>query len=104
MKKYTPEAPSNASKTNVKNPSNKPKYVSRTTLSKMITSTKGKFFSTTHVDKHNKPRTMNLMGAKPSNELGYITAWSIKDKGWRNVNTQTVTDFKFQGVHYKARK
>ena len=81
------------------------KSVSRTTMVKLINETKGRFFTVTFTDKDGQPRTLNCNKKKNSTtDLGYITVWSPKDKGYRNVNPQTLSEFKFDGVTYKAKK
>jgi hypothetical protein len=80
---------------------------SRAAMTKIIKESKGRFFTCTHVDKDGNPRTMNAIKRNiesPSTELGYITVYSMLDKGLRNINPQTITDLSFGGVHYKAAK
>lgn len=77
---------------------------SRTEMVNVINSTKGRFFTTTHIDKDGQPRTMNAIKSnKPASELGYILVWSVQDKGYRNLNPQTLTDVSFKGTHYVAK-
>lgn len=79
--------------------------VSRTKMVQVINETKGRFFTVTHVDKDGNLRTMNAIKSnRPASELGYITVWSVQDKGYRNVNPQTLTDLSFGRVHYKANR
>lgn len=80
-------------------------YVSRTEMVQIINNSKGQFFTTTHIDKEGNPRTMNCQKSKsPSTSLGYITVYSMQDKGYRNIDPRTLTDLVFCGVHYKVRK
>lgn len=79
--------------------------VSRTKMVQVLNDTKGRFFTSTHIDKDGNSRTMNAIRSnRPVNELGYITVYSIVDKGWRNINPQTLTDLSFGGTHYKANR
>lgn len=95
-------APVKAAKHNKSFPVQK---VSRTKMIQIINDTRGRFFTSTHIDKENKPRTMNAIKSnKSTTELGYITVYSMSDKGLRNINPQTITDLSFGGVHYVAKK
>lgn len=77
---------------------------SRTEMVNVVNSTKGRFFTCTHIDKDGSPRTMNAIKSnKPASELGYILVWSLQDKGYRNLNPQTLTDVSFKGTHYTAK-
>jgi hypothetical protein len=77
---------------------------SRTEMVNVINSTKGRFFTSTHIDKDGTPRTMNVIKSnKPATELGYILVYSLQDKGYRNLNPQTLTDVSFKGTHYTAK-
>jgi len=77
---------------------------SRTEMVNVINSTKGRFFTSTHIDKDGSPRTMNAIKSnKPASELGYILVYSLQDKGYRNLNPQTLTDVSFKGTHYTAK-
>lgn len=79
--------------------------VSRTQMVNVINNTKGRFFTATHIDTNGQPRTMNAIKSnRPATELGYITVWSVQDKGYRNINPQTLTDVSFGRVHYKANR
>lgn len=79
---------------------------SRTKMVQTLNNTKGKFFTSTHIDKEGNPRTMNAIRYKNqgNQELGYIMVYSVRDKGLRNINPQTITDLSFGGVHYVAKK
>jgi hypothetical protein len=78
---------------------------SRTEMVNVINSTKGRFFTTTHIDKEGQARTMNVIKSnKPASELGYILVYSLQDKGYRNLNPQTLTDVTFRGTHYTAKQ
>jgi hypothetical protein len=77
---------------------------SRTKMVQLINNSKGRFFTCSHVDKDGSLRTMNALKSNKSQqtELGYITVWSVRDKGYRNVNPQTLTDLSIGGLHHKA--
>lgn len=78
---------------------------SRTKMVQIINGSKGRFFTATHIDKDGNARTMNAIKSnKPATELGYLNVYSLQDKGYRNINTQTLTDLSFGGIHYKAPK
>lgn len=80
------------------------KKVSRTEMVGLVNSTKGKFFTSTHVGKDNEPHTINGVKLKEQNNaLGYIQVHSCKNKEIRLLNPQTITDLSFGGVHYKAK-
>jgi hypothetical protein len=79
--------------------------VSRTKMVQLLNQTKGKFFTSTHIDKDGNPRTMNAVKSnKPASELGYILVYSMRDKGYRNINPQTLTDLSTGKTHYVAKK
>lgn len=78
---------------------------SRTEMVNVINGTKGRFFTSTHIDKDGNARTMNAIKSnKPASELGYILVYSLQDKGYRNLNPQTLTDVSFKGTHYTAKQ
>jgi|ERR1044072_233070 hypothetical protein len=80
------------------------KRVSRTTMVKLIEAASGRFFTSTHIDKENNPRTMNCIKKKGKpTELGYITVWVPKEKDFRNINPQTLTELVIDGTHYKVK-
>ena len=79
--------------------------ISRTKMVQLINDSKGRFFTATHIDKENNPRTMNCIKSnRQASELGYIMVYSVRDKGYRNINPQTLTDLTINGAYYKARK
>lgn len=81
------------------------KRVSRTTMVKLINDSKGRFFTSTHEDKEGNMRTMNCIKKKGKpTELGYITVWVPKEKDYRNINPQTLSELVIDGTHYKATK
>jgi hypothetical protein len=78
---------------------------SRSEMVRMINGSQGRFFTCTHIDKNGDSRTMNAIKSNriqetPSSDLGYITVYSMLDKGYRNINPQTITDLSMSGVHY----
>jgi len=76
---------------------------SRTKMTQIINESHGRFFTSTHIDKDGNPRTMNGVKAKNANtELGYIRIYVPKEKGFRLINPQTLTDLMFKGKHYRA--
>lgn len=79
------------------------KKVSRTTMVKALKENGGKFFTSTHIDKEGKPNTMNaIMLKKQDSELGYFRVWSLSDKGYRNINPQTLTHLNIAGRCMKS--
>ena len=51
--------------------------VSRTKMVEILNNTKGRFFTTTHMDSKGKLRTMNAIKANtPPTALGYLTVYS----------------------------
>lgn len=79
--------------------------VSRTKMVQLLNETKGKFFTSTHVDKDGNARTMNAVKSnKPASELGYILVYSLRDKGYRNINPQTMTDLSTKNTHFVVKK
>lgn len=85
----------------------KPEKISRTKIIEMINSIRGKYFTTTHIDKENNPRTMRCIQRSGAGrtELGYISVWVPKENGIRNINPQTITHFTHpDGREFKAKK
>jgi hypothetical protein len=77
----------------------------RTEMTRVINGTKGRFFTSTHIDKDGNPRTMNAIKSnKPAGELGYLNVYSLVDKDYRMINPQTLTDLSFGGLHMVASK
>ena len=78
---------------------------SRTEMVNMINASKGRFFTSTHIDANGNARTMNCIKSnKPASELGYISVYSVLDMGDRQINPQTITELSFGGVHYYSGK
>lgn len=87
-------------KTSSKNPVKK---VSRTAMVKALKENGGKFFTSTHIDKNGNPNTMNAVMLKSQDfSLGYIRVWSLTDRGYRNINSQTLTRLNIAGKCMKA--
>ena len=81
----------------------KPKKVSRTIMVKNLKENGGKFFTSTHVGKDGKLHTMNaIMLKKQDSELGYFRVWSVSDKGYRNINPQTIVSLNISGKRMRA--
>lgn len=81
--------------------------ISRTKAVEMITKSKGKFFTVTFTKKKdNSTRTINgnfkISNDNPS-KLGYLTIYSPKDKGYRNINSQTLKSLNINGTTYSIR-
>jgi len=71
---------------------------------KMLKDNGGKFFTSTHIDKNNQPNTMNAdMLKQQDSDLGYLRVWSLSDRGYRNINPQTLTHLNINGGCYKAK-
>jgi hypothetical protein len=84
---------------------------SRSEMVRLINGSQGRFFTCTHIDKDGNARTMNAIKSNrvqetASSDLGYITVYSMLDKGYRNINPQTITDLSMNRTHYstKAKK
>lgn len=78
---------------------------SRTEMVNLINASKGRFFTSTHIDANGNARTMNCIKSnKPASELGYIPVYSMLDMGDRQINPQTITELSFAGVHYYSGK
>lgn len=78
---------------------------SRTDMVNMINASKGRFFTSTHIDANGNARTMNCIKSnKPASELGYIPVYSVLDCGDRQINPQTITELSFAGIHYYSGK
>lgn len=87
-------------RTSSKNPVKK---VSRTAMVKALKENGGKFFTSTHIDKNGNPNTMNAVMLKSQDSsLGYLRVWSLTDKGYRNINPQTLTHLNIAGRCMKA--
>lgn len=78
---------------------------SRTNAVTMITGTKGKFFTVTFKKANGEVRTINGNYKTPRrpNPLGYLNIYSMKDKGYRNVNPQTILSVSVNNTTYKVK-
>lgn len=87
------------------------KTINKNKAVELIKSSNGKFFTVTFLNKQNTARTINgrlkapatKSGKNNATALGYITMYSNKDKGYRNVNSQTVQELKINGSIYNVR-
>jgi hypothetical protein len=81
------------------------KTISKTTAVELIKSTKGRFFTVTFTKSNGNKRMINgNYKNTPSNgNLGYLRVYSMKDKGYRNVNSQTITGLTYNGMTYRVR-
>lgn len=78
--------------------------VNRTQLVDLIKSTNGKFFTVTFTKANGTQRTINGNVKKNSvSTLGFINVYSMKDKGYRNVNSQTIKSVSFNNTTYTVR-
>ncbi len=77
--------------------------VSRQKAVEVINSTNGKFFTVTFITKSGTTRTINGNVRNKPNRLGYINVYSVKDEGYRNVNSQTIKSLSFNKVNYIVR-
>ena len=79
--------------------------VSRGAIVEMIDNSKGKIFTVTFTKNNGTERSINCNYKRPmrGNNLGYLNVYSMKDFGYRNVNTRTITALKMNGVTYKVR-
>lgn len=89
----------------------------QTTISKnqavaLIKSSNGKIFTTTFIKKDGTARTINgrikvkknTKGGKNTSEpLGYITMYSMKDKGYKNMDPRTQVSLSINGKQYKVK-
>ena len=81
------------------------KKASRTEMVDLINTSKGRFFTSTHVDANGNARTMNCIKTnKEASALGYIPVYSMLDAGERQINPQTICELSFGGVHYYSGK
>lgn len=88
------------------------KTITRSKALELIYSSNGKFFSTTWIKKDGTERTINGRlkvtkgtkgGKNNATGMGYITMYSMKDKGFKNVDTRTQTELKINGQIYKVK-
>jgi hypothetical protein len=81
------------------------KKVSRTEMTIVIHSTKGRIFNSTHVGIDGKAHSINgIRSAIQDNQLGYIKVHSVKKREPRLINPQTLTSVTFKGVSYQLKK
>ncbi len=80
------------------------KTINKTKAVELIEGSKGRFFTVTFLKKNNTERTINAnfkKGAK--SPLGYLNVYSIADKGYRNINAQTIRAVVINGDTYNVR-
>jgi len=79
----------------------KTKKVSRTAAVAMIKNSNGKMITVTFVKANGNQRTINGNYKKAQkNDLGYLTVYSMKDGGYRTVNTRTIKSVKANKTTY----
>ena len=79
------------------------KKVSKTQVVDIIKKTNGKFFTVTFVKANGNTRTINGNVKKNAiSTLGFINVYSMQDKGYRNVNSQTIKSVSFNNTTYKV--
>lgn len=77
---------------------------SRTNAVKLITESKGKFFTVTFKKENDSLRTINgNYKAGNTTALGYLTIWSAKDKSYKNVNPRTITSLVIDSINYTVK-
>lgn len=79
--------------------------ISKSKAVELIQNSKGRFFTVDFVKKDNSQRTINCnykIPSKPS-KLGYIMVYSMKDKGYKNINPQTIKNLTINNINYKVR-
>lgn len=70
----------------------------------LIEENKGKFFTVTFTKKDNTLRTINAVKKVGAiSPAGYLNVYSIKDKGYRNVDVRTISSLKLNNSIYKVR-
>jgi len=88
------------------------KTISKNTAYSLIKESNGKFFTVTFTTKNGEQRTINGRlkptktkgsGKNNSKALGYITVYSMQDKGYRNVDTRTISSLSINKTTNKVR-
>lgn len=86
--------------------------ITRSKAVELIKNSQGRFFTVSFTKKDNTERTINGRtkvtkgskgGKNPAINLGYISVYSTKEKGYRNVNSQTITSLKINGETYRVK-
>ncbi len=76
--------------------------ISITQIIERIESNGTKFFTVTFQKKDNTMRTINCIRKKgATTRLGYLTVWSVQDRGYKNVDTRTITAVNIENQSYK---
>lgn len=78
--------------------------VSRSKAVELIKGSKGKFFTATFTKKDGSSRTINCNYKSGSTtNMGYIRVYSMKDKGYRTINPQTLKALVINNNTYTVR-
>lgn len=88
-------------KKNMKQTKQTTQKISRTTAVDLINNSKGRFITVTFTTKDNRVRTINGP-RKNQTQLGNITVYSIKDKGYRSFDPKNLTSLKVNSQSYKV--
>ncbi len=78
------------------------KTISRTKAVELINNSQGRRFTVTFTKKDGTTRTINGSRKNQTN-LGNITIYSVKDKGYRSVNPNTITMLKINKTVNKVK-
>ncbi len=76
--------------------------VSRTGALDIMKTSGGKFLTVTFTKKDNTARTMNCR-YKAATQLGYVQVVETKSKAIKNVNLQTLSEVRLNGITYQVR-
>lgn len=79
------------------------KTISKTRAVELINTSKGKFFTVTFTKAGGTARTINGNTKGKMTNQGYLNIYSMKDKGYRNVNPRTLTALSLSGTTYKVK-
>ena len=80
------------------------KTISKTRAVELINTSKGKFFTVTFTKAGGTTRTINGNTKGKMTNQGYLNIYSMKDKGYRNVNVRTISALKLNGESYKIKQ
>lgn len=79
--------------------------VSRTEMLARIEANKGKWFTCTFTTASGEVRTINCNHKKGSNTLtGYLNVYSAHDRGYRNIDTRTITEVNLENELLQVKK
>lgn len=79
------------------------KTISKTRAVELINTSKGKFFTVTFIKAGGTTRTINGNTKGKMTNLGYLNVYSMKDKGYRNINPKTITALSLSGNTYNVK-